>query len=371
MKLRYKLLNGSLLVLVLAAAALAFTLSHNSACQPPAAIADGATPVQAIIYSCYGPPEVLQLAQVAKPIPADDEVLVKIHAASVNPLDWHYMRGSPYFMRLMSGIGVPSEQRLGADYAGTVESIGSNVTKFKPGDAVFGGRTGAFAQYVVAGEDRSTAMKPANMTFEQAASLPIAAISALQAIRDAGKIRPGMKVLVNGASGGVGTFAVQIAKTFGAEVTGVCSTRNIELVRSLGADHVIDYKHQNYTQGEEQYDLIIDNVGNHSPLANRRAMTPEGILVMVGGPSGNWIGPLIRPLQAALLSPFVDQQFVLFLAQMNQADLQVLAELGASGDISPVIDRRYALAEVPEAIRYSESGRAQGKIVINVDSTAN
>ena len=367
MKLRYKVLNGFLIVLVILLAALALTLSYNSPCKPAADIANGSTPMQAIVYSCYGSPEVLTLEKVAKPIPGDEEVLVKVQAASVNPLDWHYMRGSPYVMRLMSGIGAPEDHSFGVDFAGTVESIGSKVTKFKPGDEVFGGGSGAFGEYVVLGESRALAMKPANMTLEQAASLPIAAISALQATRDAGKIRPGMKVLVNGASGGVGTFAVQIAKSFGAEVTGVCSTRNVELVRSLGADHIVDYKREDYTEGDLQYDLIIDNVGNHSPSANRRAMTPDGILVMVGGPDGNWIGPLVRPLQAAVLSPFVDQEFVLFLGAVNQADLEILAELGESGKIFPVIDRRYTLEDVPEAIRYSESGRARGKIIIEVE----
>jgi NADPH:quinone reductase-like Zn-dependent oxidoreductase len=367
MKLRYKLLNGIAVLLVITIAALAITLGHNSECTPARNIATGTESMQAIVYTCYGPPEVLNLEKFAKPVPADDQVLVAVHAASVNPLDWHYMRGAPYFMRLMTGIGAPHDQRFGTDFSGTVESIGANVTKFKPGDAVFGGASGAFGEYVVVGETRALAIKASKVTFEQAASLPIAAISALQALRDVGKIQPGMKVLVNGASGGVGTFAVQIAKHFGAEVTGVCSTRNIELVLSLGADHVVNYKQENYTEGGTQYDLIIDNVGNHSPLANRRAMTPDGMLVMVGGPGGNWVGPLIRPLQAALLSPFVDQKFELFLAELNQPDLEILAELSASGEISAVIDRRYTLEDVPEAIRYSESGRARGKIVIGME----
>lgn len=367
MKLRYKVLNTIIGLLVIAIAALALTLSHNSACTPAQDMVSGSTPMQAIIYSCYGSPEVLKLEKIAKPIPDDDEVLVEIRAASVNPLDWHYMRGSPYFMRLMSGIGAPESQSFGVDFAGTVQSTGSKVTKFKPGDEVFGGAAGAFGEYVALGENGALAIKPANMTFEQAASMPIAAVSALQALRDAGEISPGMKVLVNGASGGVGTFAVQIAKSFGAEVTGVCSTRNVELVRSLGADHIVDYKREDYTRGDKQYDLIIDNVGNHSPLANRQAMTPDGILVMVGGPSGDWIGPMLRLLQAAVLSPFVDQAFVPFLGNLNQADLEILAQLGESGKISPVIDQHYSLEDVPEAIRYSESGRARGKIIIEVD----
>lgn len=367
MKLRHKVLAGIALFTVAGLGSLAITLSHNTICEKAPTVSEDQPLMQAIVYRCYGPPDVLQLEKIEKPTPAETQVLVKIRAASVNPLDWHYMRGSPYFMRLGSGIGAPVKSRFGVDFAGTVESVGGKVTRFKPGDAVFGGGAGAFAEYIVIDEGRALARKPDTVSFEQAASVPIAGVSALQALRDTGRIRPGMRVLVNGASGGVGTFAVQIAKSFGAEVTGVCSTGNIELVRSLGADHVVDYTRQDYTRSAQQYDLIIDNVGNHSPLANRRALTPNGVLVMVGGPGGNWIGPLERPLQALLLSPFVDQEFALFLAELKPQDLALLGDLMQSGKLTPVIDSRYSLDQVAAAIRYSEQGRARGKIVITVD----
>lgn len=367
MKLRYKIAGGIGIVLAVAIISLALVLSHDSACGPAPAVASGSETIKAVVYRCYGSPDVLEFADIEKPTPADDEVLVKIHAASVNPLDWHYMRGSPYIMRLMSGLGAPTETRLGVDYAGTVEAVGSKVTRFKPGDAVFGAWTGAFAEYVNTREDRAIALKPANMTFEQAASVPIAALTALQALRDKGQVKPGQKVLINGASGGVGTFAVQIAKSFGAEVTGVCSTRNVEMVRSIGADHVFDYKEEDYTKSGQRYDLIVDMVGNHSPLANQRVLNPEGTLVLVGGAKGNWVAPLINPLKALVLSWFVDQKIVTLLARLEPGDLSFLAKLMQAGSMTPVIDRRYPLAKVPEAIRYSETGRARGKIVINVE----
>jgi NADPH:quinone reductase-like Zn-dependent oxidoreductase len=323
--------------------------------------------MKGIVYRCYGSPDVLEFEDIEKPIPADDEVLVKVHAASVNPLDWHYMRGSPYIMRLGSGVGAPKRTSMGVDFAGTVEAVGGNVERFNPGDEVFGGRSGAFAEYVTVGEDRALALKPANMTFAQAASVPIAAITALQALRDKGKIRPGQKVLINGASGGVGTFAVQIARSFGAEVTGVCSTRNVAMVRSIGADHVIDYTREDYTKSEQRYDLIIDNVGNHSLLANRQVLNPDGIFVIVGGSKGDWLAPLMSPIKALMLSPFVGQEFVLLLAELRKGDLAVLADLMQSGEVTPVIDRRYPLSEVPAAIRYSEEGHARGKIVIDLE----
>lgn len=367
MKLRYKIAGGIGIVLAVAIISLALVLSHDSPCGPAPAVASGSETIKAVVYRCYGSPDVLEFADIEKPTPADDEVLVKIHAASVNPLDWHYMRGSPYIMRLMSGLGAPTESRLGVDYAGTVEAVGSKVTRFKPGDAVFGAWTGAFAEYVNTRQDRAIALKPANMTFEQVASVPIAAITALQALRDKGQIKPGQKVLINGASGGVGTFAVQIAKSFGAEVTGVCSTRNVEMVRSIGADHVFDYKEEDYTKSGQRYDLIVDMVGNHSPLANRRVLNPEGTLVLVGGAKGDWIAPLVNPLKALVLSWFVDEKIVTLLARLEPEDLGFLAELMQAGSMTPVIDRRYPLEKVPEAIRYSEAGRARGKIVINVE----
>jgi NADPH:quinone reductase-like Zn-dependent oxidoreductase len=305
------------------------------------------------------------VTEVEKPVPADNEVLVKVRVASVNPLDWHYMHGSPYFMRLGSGLGKPDDTRMGVDFSGTVEAVGNGVTKFKPGDEVFGGRTGAFAEYVIVPEDRGIVHKPVDVSFEQAAALPIAAITALQALRDKGELKAGQKVLINGASGGVGTYAVQIAKAMGAEVHGVCSTRNIELVRSLGADRVFDYRNEDYTESDQTYDLIVDMVGNHSLLKNRRVMTAQGTLVIVGGPKGNWIAPLKRPISAMILSPFVDQQFKLLLAEFNKADLNQLAEYVQSGEVRSVIDQRFTLGEVPDAIRYSEAGRARGKIIIS------
>ena len=366
MKLRYKIANGFLILLVLAISALAVVLSYESDCIPAPPVAEGDEPMKAVVYSCYGSPDVLELADIAKPVPADDELLVKIQAAAVNPLDWHYMRGSPYFMRLMSGLGAPTETRLGVDFAGTVEAVGQHVTRFKPGDEVFGARTGAFAEYVTVRESRAVTAKPANVTYEQAASVPIAAITALQALRDNGQLQYGQKVLINGASGGVGTFAVQIAKSFGAEVTGVCSTRNVDMVRSIGADHVFDYKKENYTESGEQYDLIVDMVGNHSLAANRKVLRPDGRLVLVGGGKGDWIGPMLRPLQAMLVSPFVDQEIITLLAQLDSDDLVLLADLMAHGAVTPVIDRRFPLTDIADAIRYSEEGRARGKIIIDM-----
>ena len=367
MKLRYKITGGILIFIGVALTSLALVLNHNSDCGPAPVVADNAELMKAIAYRCYGSPDVLKLEDVEKPAPADDEVLVKIHAAAVNPLDWHFMRGSPYLMRLGTGLGAPNRTSLGVDFSGTVESVGANVKRFKPGDEVFGGGKGAFAEYVTVREDRALALKPANITFEQAASVSIAAITALQALRDTGKIKPGQKVLINGASGGVGTFAVQIAKSFGAEVTGVCSTRNVEMVRSIGADHVIDYKREDYTKSGQTYDLIIDNVGNHSLLDNRQVLNPEGIFVIIGGPKGNWLSPLMGPVKAFMLSPFVGQEFVFLLAKMRQDDLAVLADLMQTGKVTPVIDRRYRLSEVPDAIRYSEEGHARGKIIINLE----
>jgi NADPH:quinone reductase-like Zn-dependent oxidoreductase len=367
MSRRGRILGVVVAGLVLAVLGLAVVLGYDSPCEPAEPLPAGATPMKAIVYRCYGPPEVLALEEIAKPAPAQDEVLVKVEAAAINPLDWHYMRGQPYFMRLFSGIGKPKVTRFGVDFAGTVEAVGADVTRFKVGDPVFGGRSGALAEYVVVRADRALALKPEGITFAEAAAVPVAAITALQALRDKGAVRPGQKVLVNGASGGVGTFAVQIAKAYGAEVTGVSSTRNVDLVRSIGADHVIDYKLTDFTQGTERYDVIIDNVGNHSLLALRRVLEPEGVVVMIGG-SGNdqWIGPLLRPVGAAVLSPFVSQRFAGLLAELNPDDLRVLGEFLAAGKMESVIDRQYPLAEVPAAIAYLEEGRARGKVVINV-----
>jgi NADPH:quinone reductase-like Zn-dependent oxidoreductase len=323
--------------------------------------------MQAIVYRCYGSADVLKVEQIARPTVEDDQVLVRVRAAALNPLDWHYMTGTPYIMRLSAGLGSPKDTRVGVDFAGTVEAVGKNVTRFKPGEEVFGGRGGALAEYVTVREDRAIALKPANVTFEQAGAVGVAAVTALQALRDHGRIRAGQKVLVNGASGGVGTFAVQIARSFGAEVTGVCSTRNVELVQSLGADHVVDYKKEDFTQSAERYDLILDNVGNHSFSALRRVLKDDGVLVMVGGPKKDpWLGPITRSLRAMMLSPFVSQELVTILAELKQDDLSTLAGLMEAGKVTPVIDRRYTLSEVPEAMEYMGGGHARGKVVVNL-----
>jgi NADPH:quinone reductase-like Zn-dependent oxidoreductase len=322
--------------------------------------------MKAIIYTEYGPADVLQFAEVAKPAPKDDEVLLRIHAASVNPLDWHFMRGSPYAMRLMSGLRRPKDNRLGVDLAGQVEAVGRNVTQFQPGDEVFGACRGAFAEYVCASE-KALVKKPANLTFEQAAAVPVAAFTALQGLRDKGRIQRGQKVLINGAAGGVGTFAVQVAKSFGADVTGVCSTRNVSMVRSTGADHVIDYTQEDFTRSGQRYDLIFDTVGNHSLPECRRALTPAGTFVMVGGPNeGRWLGALAGLLKVVALSWFVSQKLLPILAHFRKDDLMVVRELLAAGKVVPVIDRSYPLSAVPDAIRYLEEGHARGKVVITM-----
>src|SRR2546427_1866391 len=327
-------------------------------------------PMKAIVYSDYGLSN-LKLEDIEKPTPTDDQILVKVRAASINPYDWHFIEGTPKIMRLMGvGLRKPKDIQLGVDFAGTVEAVGKNVTQFKPGDDVFGGRGGAFAEYVCRRAEGAVALKPANLTFEQAASVNIAGITALQALRDKGKVQPGQKVLINGASGGVGTFAVQIAKTFGADVTGVCSTRNVDLVRSLGADHVIDYTKEDFAKGTERYDVILDNVPNHSLSECRHILNPKGKYVMIGGGGPNdsrWVGPFGRVIKTMILSPFVSQKMGMMMADPSQKDLAVLADMIQSGKVKPVIDRTYKLSEVPEAILYLEQGHARGKVVITVD----
>ena len=290
-----------------------------------------------------------------------------MRAASVNPLDWHYMRGTPFVLRLAAGLRKPKVTRLGADLAGQVDAVGKHVTQFQPGDEVFGVCKGAFAEYVCASES-AVVLKPANLTFEQAAAVPVAACSALQGLRDKGQIQRGQKVLINGAAGGVGTFAVQLGKVFGADVTGVCSTRNLDMVRSIGAHHVIDYTQEDFTTSGQQYDLIFDAAGNHSLSDCRRALTPEATLVLVGGPNkGRWVGPLTGVLKAVVVSRFVSQKLRPFLAHSSKADLIVLRELLDAGKVAPVIDRSYPLSDVPEAIRYLEEGHARGKVVIRME----
>lgn len=367
MKRRYKVLGGLFVFAAATVAGLAAYVSHEGECRVPEPLPAGAATMKAIVYRCYGGPERAVLEDVAKPVPAANGVLVKVHAAGVNPLDWHELRGLPYVMRLSAGVGAPNDIRLGVDFAGTVEAVGTDVTRFKPGDEVFGGGAGAFAEYVALAESRALALKPATVSFEQAAAVPIAAITALQALRDKGALQPGQKVLINGASGGVGTFAVQIAKAMGAEVTGVCSTRNVALVRGLGADHVVDYTTDDFTQGTQIYDVIIDTVGNHALSHLRRVMTPEGRMVVVGGPSDDhWIGPLSGAIGATLYSPFVSQDFVFFISDLNQKDLEVLRELMQTGKLTTAIDRRYPLGETAAAIGYVEEGHTRGKVVIDV-----
>jgi NADPH:quinone reductase-like Zn-dependent oxidoreductase len=320
--------------------------------------------MKAIVYQRYGSPDVLRYEETAKPIPGDDEVLIQVCAAALNPLDWHFVRGSPYGIRFMTGLRKPRDQRLGMDVAGRVDAVGKNIKEFKAGDDVFGACRGAFADYVCTAE-AALALKPANVTFEQAGCVPVAAFTALQGLRDKGHVQLGQKLLINGASGGVGTFAVQIGHWLGAEVTGVCSTRNVEMVRSLGAHHVIDYAQQDFTRSGERYDVIFDCVGNHSLLACRRVLGRRGIYIMVGAPSGRWIAPMDRVLRARMLSWFGKRVLSSIMAKSSKDNLNVIAELMRSDEVMPVIDRRYRLSEVPEAIRYLEEGHARGKIVIS------
>jgi len=322
--------------------------------------------MKAIVYHQYGSPDVLQLQDMDKPVVRDDAVLVRIRAAAANPYDWHFMRGEPYFMRLFIGLRTPKANGLGVDFAGQVEAVGKDVTQFHPGDEVFGVCNGAFAEYLCTPENE-LALKPTNLTFEQAAAVPLAAVTALQGLRDTGQLQPEQKVLIIGASGGVGTFAVQIAKVFGAHVTGVCSTRNLELVRSLGADHVIDYTQEDFTQSGQKYDLIFQLAGTRSPSHCRRALTSKGRLVLSSGDSdGRWIGPIDRLIKAAALSPFVSQTLSSLNTKRSKKDLPYLTELIEAGKVTPVIDRTHSLGEVPEALRYLEHGHARGKVVITV-----
>jgi NADPH:quinone reductase-like Zn-dependent oxidoreductase len=325
--------------------------------------------MKAIVHCEYGGPEVLRIQEIEKPVPNDNQILVKVRAASVNPLDLA-IRGF-WVIRPMHGLRKPKQTRLGVDYAGTVEAAGKNVTQFKPGDEVFGGRNGALAEYVCALADRSVVSKPSNMTFEQAAAVPVAAITALQGLRDKGKIQRGQKVLINGASGGVGTFAVQIAKSFGTEVTGVCSTRNLDMVRSIGADHVIDYTKEDFTKTDQRYDLIFDLVGNHSFSERRRILNPNGICVMAGVGGSGWhddfVTRLLGELNGYLRSRFVSQKFVAYIAEFNRKDMMILADLMQTGKMTPVIDKTYTFSEVPAALRYLEEGHARGKVVISVE----
>ena len=323
--------------------------------------------MKAIVRDTYGSPDVLELREIDKPEISDNEVLLHVHAAGVGRDVWHVMAGLPYPIRLAGyGLRVPKNPVIGSDVAGVVEAVGKNVTRFQPGDEVFGIGKGSFAEYVCAREDK-LAPRPENLTFEQAAVVAISGLTALQGLRDHGRVEPGQEVLIIGASGGVGTYAVQLAKAYGAHVTGVCSTTKVEMVRSIGADHVIDYTREDFAEGEQRYDLILDIGGNSTLARLRRTLTPEGTLIIVGGEGGGrWLGGTDRQLRAMMLSVFVGQKLGTFISSENHEDLIILKDLIESGAVTPVIDRTYPLAEVPEAIRYLQEGHAQGKVVIIV-----
>jgi NADPH:quinone reductase-like Zn-dependent oxidoreductase len=323
--------------------------------------------MKAAVRDRYGQPDVVEVREIDKPDVTDDEVLVRVRAASVNPADWYTVTGTPYVGRAQMGLLKPKSDRLGTDFAGQVEAVGKNVTQLRPGDEVFGGKNGSLAEYVCVREDRAVVAKPADVTFEQAAAVPVAALTALQGLRDKGRIQPGQEVLINGASGGVGTFAVQIAKALGAEVTGVCSTRNVDLVRSIGADHVIDYTQEDFTRNGRRYDLMLDIAGSRPWSECRRVLNPQATLVMIGAPKGNRLfGPLSHVVKMRLASLRGSQKAVLFIAKFNKPDMAVLQELLEAGNMTPVVDRRYELSEIADAFRYMGEGHAQGKIVLTV-----
>lgn len=328
--------------------------------------------MNAFVLRSYGSPDQLTITDIAKPVPADDEVLVRVRGTSVNPYDWHYLRGEPYVARLLPGgpgLRGPRLGVLGCDMAGQVDAVGKDVTEFRPGDDVYALlRDGGHAEYVSVKESL-LAPKPRNLSYEQAAAVPMAAITALLAVRDQGRIQPGQKVLVNGASGGVGTFAVQLAKAFGANVTGVCSSRNADLVRSIGADHVIEYDREDFTRGEERYDVLLDSAGSRSLLACRRVLTPKGTFVVIGGRAGRWLQPAGHAFSTLVLGLGVSQRVALVEAPKSPAKkehLVTLAGLIEDGKVTPVIDRRYPFEEIPAAVRYQEAGHARGKVVVTV-----
>ena len=331
-----------------------------------------ANPMKAVVHCEYGTPDVLQVKDIEKPTPDDTQILVRVRAASLNPLDGHFVRGMLLARMMGGGLRKPKDARIGVDYAGVVEAVGKNVTQFKVGDEVFGARTGSLAQYICAKADRAACLKPSTMTFEEGATIGVAATTALQGLRNHGHLQPGQKVVINGASGGVGTFAVQIAKAMGAEVTGVCSTRNLDLVKSLGADYVIDYTKEDFTKGDQRYDVLFDNVQNHTFSERRRALTPNGICLNVGLGGAGWREDtavhLVRSFTTPLMSKFTKQKFTFFVSELNHNDLAYIADLMQSGKLKPVIDRTYkSLSESPKALAYLEEGHARGKIVITVE----
>ncbi len=321
--------------------------------------------MKAIVHVRYGRPNLLEVREVDKPVIEDDQVLVRVHAASVNPVEWYGVTG-PYFARIGNGLRKPKDPTVGGDLAGRVEAVGRDVKEFQPGDEVFGTSGASWAEYAPAREDR-LGPKPANLSFEEAAAVPVAALTALQALRDKGRVQPGQKVLINGASGGVGTFAVQIAKSFGAEVTAVCSTRNVEQARTLGADRVVDYTQEDFTKRGERHDLMLDIAGSRSFLAFRRALTPEATVVLIGGPmTYRGLGPLPHLGGTFLKSRFRSQTVTFLVAKITTEDLVVMKELLEAGKVKPVIDRTYQLSEAPEALSYLGEGHARGKVVITV-----
>ena len=369
MRVAKRIAGWGLGLLVAAVAALAIALAHNASPAPAAPLPATAVRMKAIVYREYGGPAVLRLEQIAKPTPAANELLIKVHDAALNPLDFHYMRGSPYIMRMQIGMGAPKSSRIGVDFSGTVEAIGPGVRRFKVGDAIFGTADGALAEYVTSTEV-GLALKPDNISFAQAAGVPVAGVTALQGLRDYAHVGPGMKVLVNGASGGVGTFAVQIARSLGAEVTAVCSTRNLELVRSLGASRVIDYTREDFTRDSERYDVVFDAVNNRALRDYERILVPKGIVVLVGaGPSIEpWLGPLEGMIKVRLMTPFLHHPFVSFFADANRtADLDTLGELMRTGKVVPVVDRTYPLADASAGMTYLEAGHARGKVIIAME----
>jgi NADPH:quinone reductase-like Zn-dependent oxidoreductase len=366
MKLLKRVIKWSLAVVLLVLTGwlfIAYWLSTND-CDRNAETP--ASPMKAILNCEYGV-ENLQLRDIEKPTPSDNEVLVRVRAASVNPVDGHMIRGG-WLMRPMSGMRKPKNTRFGTDFAGVIEAVGKNVTDFKQGDEVFGAKNGAVADYICAKAERAVVMKPNNITFDQAGSVAVAALTALQGLRDKGHIQSGQKVLINGASGGVGTFAVQIAKAFGADVTAVCSTRNVDLVKSIGADHVIDYTKEDFTKTNQRYDMLYDLVGNHSFSERRKILTPKGICVLAGiggaGVHSETFGRIGRNFWDAFLSNFSHQKFVFYIAKLTKDDLNVLRDLMQSGKVSPVIDHTYKIGETQAAVRYLEEGHARGKVVI-------
>ena len=364
-----KILKWSLLTILVALGAWLFVAYWTSTNDCDRYTAIPSNPMKAIVSCEYGV-ENLQLRDIEKPTPADDEVLVRVRAASVNPADGHMIRDS-WLGRLLGGMRKPKNTRFGTDFAGVVEVVGKSVTDFKPGDEVFGAKNGAIAEYICVKAERAVVIKPSNITFEQAGSVGVAGLTALQGLRDQGHIQAGQKVLINGASGGVGTFAVQIAKSFGADVTAVCSTRNIDRVRSIGADHVIDYTKEDFTKTDQRYDMLYDLVGNHSFSERRRILTPNGICVLAGiggaGAHPETMGRIAGNFWNAFLSNFTKQKFPFYIARLTKDDFGVMRDLMQSGKVSPVIDRTYKLEQTADAVRYMEEGHARGKVVVTID----